>query len=57
MMTEGCLFCKDAGADFDWCRVCGRGATEDDLRLEPSTVQKWFVVPRKVYDTLRDKMG
>ena len=21
----GCVFCIDAGADFDWCRACGRG--------------------------------
>jgi hypothetical protein len=25
MSRGGCTFCIDAGADFDWCRVCGRG--------------------------------
>ena len=25
----GCVFCVDAGSDFDYCRVCGRGADPD----------------------------
>lgn len=29
-----CMFCVDAGLDFDWCRVCGRG-----LPIEPPTPQ------------------
>lgn len=24
-----CIVCVDAGADFDWCRVCGRGEPEE----------------------------
>lgn len=27
-MREGCMFCADAGMDFDYCRVCGRGEPE-----------------------------
>lgn len=26
---QGCEFCIDAGADFDWCRVCGRGLPDE----------------------------
>jgi hypothetical protein len=25
LAAGGCAFCCDAGADFDYCRVCGRG--------------------------------
>ena len=28
MSARGCMFCVDAGSDFDYCRICGRG-TED----------------------------
>jgi hypothetical protein len=28
MSQAACEFCCDAGADFDWCRVCGRGAMQ-----------------------------
>jgi len=32
--VDGCTFCIDAGADFDWCRVCGRGQPQP---AEPET--------------------
>lgn len=32
----GCTFCADAGPDFDYCRICGRGE-EAKLTVEPLT--------------------
>lgn len=26
-----CEFCIDAGPDFDWCRVCGRGRSVEQV--------------------------
>jgi hypothetical protein len=32
MASEACVFCIDAGADFDWCRACGRGTPHAEAR-------------------------
>jgi hypothetical protein len=51
---KGCTFCIDAGPDFDWCRVCGRGKPEHADRQkiermlgEPATprgaVEEWTI--------------
>lgn len=31
MSAPGCTFCVDAGPDFDWCRMCGRGLPEGPM--------------------------
>ena len=34
---NGCIACIDAGMDFDWCRVCGRGRPEIPLAPDPES--------------------
>lgn len=35
------MFCVDAGPDFDWCRVCGRGMVcTDEATPQPSALSE-----------------
>lgn len=39
MSEDGCVFCIDAGLDFDWCRVCGRGLPEPEPEPESPVLE------------------